>query len=255
MKTSLAKLALTLAALTLTPAWASAQILLTGGDSTDGVNLSTLGTEFGGFYAVNSETGQSAITLQGETFVALSHDTGGTNFITATPNGGFNAATTADTATNANFTNPTTPSTNDTALLSLVNTGFYQTAPAGVALQVFNLAHSTAYTFTLFMSADGNTGLTNSETVTTTDGTGGSSTATFGGASTVNDIYELSYTATSDASGTLKIAITSNTASPAFLDAGLVTLAITPEPSTWAMLLGGMGALGFLIRARKLVRA
>jgi hypothetical protein len=226
---------------------ASAQ-MLTGGDPSGGLTLNPANVIAAIYTPVDSNNLQTSDTtvFQGVTFTGSNSNIGltsvGASQIFLGNNGG-------DTATNAGFTNASSPTPEDDNLLNLVNAGldFSGNGPPGttsITLTINNLTGGDSYRIDSIISL---LGFPASRDVTIAYN--GSATPTddlvLGSGDTFN-IYDEQNIVEAAPDGTIQVTYSG---SDGGFYSGFVVSAV-PEPSTWALMLPGIGFLGFYLRRK-----
>jgi hypothetical protein len=226
---------------------ASAQIQLTGGAPSGGLTLNAANVLDAIYTPIDSSNNfqpSDTTVFQGVTFssgnanVIPTSIADGKEYLRSGGVGGI------ETSANAGFTNAT-PSTEDTNLLNLMNGGLNFNGSGPLTLTINNLAPNTSYRIDSLISLLGYDG-GRTDTVAYNGGPV-SATITFAN----NDfgthaIYDVEDTVLSSNTGS--ILVTYNGSEGPFYSALVVSE--IPEPSTYAMLLGGAAFLGFLMRRK-----
>jgi hypothetical protein len=226
---------------------ASAQTLLTGGDSTDGLALNSANV-VDAIYApwstapsyLSSYNGTVPVTFQGVAFSQTNPNiTGSQSYLYHSfVSDGFGGP---DTAVNSGFTNPGSPSAQDVNLLNLVNAGLvFNGVSASINLTVSNLTPNTSYRIDSIISLDG---WPDGRTDTMTYNGAASDTITFT-SGTNHNIYDVGHNVLANSLGQIQLTYSG---SEGGYYSGLVVSNVgdVPEPSTWAMMLAGIAFLGF----------
>lgn len=219
---------------------------LAGGDTIDGVDISSFTIAAGGIYAGPSTPGP--LTWQGQSFTENAANATVNNIAFAGV-GSFLAASSADTATTASFTNPGSPSTEDTNLLALVNAGLAFNGTTFTAT-ASGLTIGNTYRVDLISSSLGYTGRDpevslNGDTATFTMDTAH--------AASNHLIWDWNDTAVAVDNGfgigKIDMVFTKGTVAQGPL-VNAILVSDIPEPSTYAMALGGFGMFLGLQRIR-----
>ena len=218
----------------------AAIIVLTGGDpgtSTNGEVTLNSSNVVDAVYspASNSDT----TTFQGVTFEALAADTNlAINYDTHFYSSG------TETASQAGFTNGANPDANDIGLLNLVNAGFDFNGNTPDTFTFSGLANYTDYTVDSFLSLINEAG-GRTENVAYNSNLTASDTPDL----SQTDVVAVEDTVESTSSGTLTVHFEEG--SDGAIENAIVISAATPEPSTYALMLAGLGMLAGVLRLRQ----
>jgi len=224
-------------------------VLLTGGDPSGGLTLNT-GNVIDALYTpFNTSTTLKNTTqvFQGVTFTATNANitrgtTGGQNYLNFF---------TLDTSANTGFTHGT-PTTQDSNLLALMNAGLNfssQATPAALTLTINNLAPNTNYRIDSLISLLGYSSAARTDSVAYNGGAVSDTISYPAPPTGVHNIYDMENTVQSNGSG--QIVVDYSGSGGPFYSALVVSSIVTvPEPSTLAMMLGGLG-LFIALRLRR----
>jgi hypothetical protein len=212
------------------------------------------GTEANGELTLNSgsvvdavyDPGASSGTqdFQGVTFEAYGADTSA-----GVTSNAYSFTTSSDSASALGLTgSPET--TDDNELASVVDAGFYYNNGNTISVEFTNVAPLTFYTVDTIDSLLGDAGGRTEFVGYNSDTTGTEADLGSTDSSYANEIYDIHTTSVeSTAGGTLTVNYIKDSDGP-YVNA-IVVSAETPEPSTYALMLAGLGMLALVTRLRR----